>query len=90
MTTTRYPNNPDFHEVPPRCGSCGRFTGSLDSDDASLIGIWERNDNYDLPDTWTNRCLEDATDRVQEQLDIDDREAARHEVLAAISDRGPA
>lgn len=85
MTTTRYPNNPDFHEVPARCADCGRFTGSIESDEASLLGVWQRNDNFDLPDTWTNRCLEHAIDRVQERLGIEDREQARHDVLGAIS-----
>lgn len=90
MTTTRYPGNPDFHEIPPRCADCGRFTGSLESEDASVLGVWERNDNWDLPDTWTNRCLECATDRVQERFDIDDRDEATAEVLAAISGGGQA
>ena len=85
MTTTRYPGNPDFHPIPPRCAGCGRFTGSIESENARLIGVWERNDNWDLPDTWTNYCLEHATDRVQDTYDIEDREQATHEVLAAIS-----
>lgn len=89
MTTARYPGNPDFHPIPPRCAGCGRFTGSLDSDDAALIGVWERNDNWSLPDTWTNRCLDCATERVQEQYGIDDETEALHEILAAISGGPP-
>lgn len=28
MTRSRYPGNPDFHPIPPRCSTCGRFVGS--------------------------------------------------------------
>lgn len=82
MTTTRYPGNPDFHEVPPRCADCGRFCGGFESENPA---VWERNDNWDLPDTHTCRCLECAIDRAMEQLDVDDRDEARREVLGAVS-----
>lgn len=82
MTTTRYPGNPDFHPVPPRCAECGRFCGGFES---SNPAVWERNDNWDLPDTHTCRCLECAVDRVMEKYGIDDRDEARREVLGAVS-----
>lgn len=78
MTTTRYPGNPDFHEIPPRCADCGQFVGIPTQ-------VWERNDNWDLPDTYTCRCLDCATDRQMESGDFDTREDARHAVLGAIS-----
>lgn len=84
MTTSRYPGNPDFHEIPPRCADCGRFCGSFDSPDASTIGVWERNDNWDLPDTHTCRCLDCATERVMDRFDLDEEEAL-HSILGAIS-----
>lgn len=77
MTTTRYPGNPDFHEIPPRCADCGQFVGEP--------VIWARNDNWDLPDTFTARCPECAVDRELEQGDWDSREDARHAILGAIS-----
>lgn len=77
MTTTRYPGNPDFHEIPPRCADCGQFVGEP--------AVWERNDNWDLPDTYTCRCVECATDRAMEREGIGDRTEARHAVLGAIS-----
>jgi hypothetical protein len=80
VTTTRYPGNPDFHEVPPRCADCGRFCGGFENP-----AVWERNDNWDLPDTHTCRCLECATDRAMEQLDVDVRDEARREVLGSVS-----
>jgi hypothetical protein len=27
VTRTRYPGNPDWYPVPPRCHECGRFVG---------------------------------------------------------------
>lgn len=86
MTTTRYLGNPDFHEIPPRCADCGRYCGGFDSKNPA---IWERNDNWDLPDTHTCRCIECAADRVQDQFEIQDREEAVHEVLAAVSGGSP-
>lgn len=77
MTTTRYPGNPDFHEIPPRCDGCGQFVGEP--------VIWSRNDNWDLPDTYTAQCLECATDDAMDTHGIEDREEARHAVLGAIS-----
>lgn len=85
MTTTRYPGNPDFHAVPPRCANCGQFCGGFDADNPA---IWERNDNYDLPDTHTCYCLDCAAERVLENYDVDDKEQAINEVLAAISGGG--
>jgi hypothetical protein len=82
VTTTRYPGNPDFHEVPPRCADCGRFCGGWES---SAPVVWERNEGWDLQDWHTARCLDCATDRVMERHDIDTREEARHAVLGAIS-----
>jgi len=82
MTTTRYLGNPDFHPVPPRCADCGRFCGSFDS---AAPAIWERNDNYDLPDTHTCRCLDCTVERVMARYDIDDREEALHSILGAVS-----
>lgn len=83
VTTTRYPGNPDFHETPPRCFDCGQFCGGFDS---SNPAIWERINPYDdMPDLHRSRCLDCATDRVQDRFDIEDRTQARHEVLAAIS-----
>jgi hypothetical protein len=82
VTTTRYPGNPDFHEIPPRCASCGQFCGGFESENPA---VWERNDNWDLPDTFTCRCLECATDRAMERNDFDDRDEARRAVLGAIS-----
>ena len=82
MTTTRYPGNPDFHPVPPHCADCGQFCGGFDSANPA---IWERNDNWDLPDTHTCRCLDCAVERVQEQEGIDNRDDAREAVLGAVS-----
>lgn len=82
MTTTRYPGNPDFHPVPPRCADCGQFCGGFESGNPA---IWERNDNWDLPDTHTCRCLDCAVDRVMDHYGIEDRKEATHEILGAIS-----
>ena len=82
MTTTRYPGNPDFHETPPRCADCGEFCGGFES---SNPVVWERNDNWDLPDTHTARCLDCAIDRAMEQYDYADRDEATEAVLGAIS-----
>ena len=77
MTTTRYPGNPDFHEIPPRCADCGQFVGEP--------VVWDRNDNWDLPDTFTARCIGCAVDKAMEEQDFDDRDEARRAVLGAIS-----
>lgn len=77
MTTTRYPGNPDFHPTPPHCDGCGQFVGP--------IVVWERNDNWDLPDTYTARCLDCATGRAMNQHDFDSEQDARESVLGAIS-----
>lgn len=77
MTTTRYPGNPDFHEVPPRCADCGQFVGEP--------VVWEHVDNWDLPDTYTARCLECATDKALRELPVSDRDDAREAVLGAMS-----
>jgi len=82
VTTARYPGNPDFHPVPPHCADCGRFCGDFESENPA---VWERNDNWDLPDTYTCRWLECATDRTMKQLNADDRDTARREVLDAVS-----
>lgn len=81
MTVTRYPGNPDFHDVPPRCAGCGQFCGGFES---SNPVVWERQDNWDLPDTYVARCLGCSVERVQEQHDLDEQ-AATEEMLAAIS-----
>ena len=77
MTTTRYPGNLDFHPVPPHCAECGQFVGDP--------VIWERNDNLDLPDTYTARCVDCATSRAMERYEYDSRDEARRDVLGAIS-----
>ena len=82
MTTTRFPGNPDFHESPPRCAGCGQFCGGFGTANPAT---WERNDNWDLPDTYTCRCLDCAIDRAMEEYGIDDRDRARDEVLGAIA-----
>jgi hypothetical protein len=82
VTTTRHPGNPNFHPIPTRCADCGQFCGDWDSENPA---IWERNDNWDLPDTYTYRCLDCATERVMKKQSIDDRDAARREVLGAVS-----
>jgi hypothetical protein len=82
VTTTRYPGNPDFHPVPPRCADCGQFCGGFGSANPA---IWERTDNWDLPDTYTCRCLDCAVARVMERQGIDDREEAVEAILGAVS-----
>jgi len=77
VTTTRYPGNPDYHHIPPHCGDCGDFVGEP--------VVWERNDNWDLPDTYTARCLECATDRAMDRHEYESRDGAREAVLGAIS-----
>ena len=81
MTVTRYPGNPDFHEVPPRCTDCGQFCGGFGSTNPA---VWERQDNWDLPDTHVCRCLGCAVERVQAQYDLDEQ-TATEEVLAALA-----
>jgi hypothetical protein len=82
VTVTRYPGNPDFHEVPPRCTDCGQFCGGFDSGNPA---VWKRREGYDLPDTHVCRCLDCAADYVQEEYGVETDEDAYHEVLAAIS-----
>lgn len=60
MTRTRYPGNPDWHPVPPRCSDCGRFAGGPGAD---LAGTWEKVNPYDdLPLFWAFYC-EEHTDK---------------------------
>lgn len=81
MTSTRYPGNPDWHEVPPRCAACGEYCGGFESKNPA---IWERNDNWDLPDTHTCYCLDCAIQRVMDQYGMTEEEASNN-LLAAIS-----
>jgi hypothetical protein len=83
VTTTRYPGNPDFHEIPPHCSDCGRFCGGWNSKNPV---VWKTvNPHDDMPTMHRCRCLKCVVDRVMEEYGIDDREEARHEVLGAIS-----
>lgn len=83
MTRTRYPGNPDFHEIPPRCADCGQFCGVEGS---SNWPVWDVINPYDdLPDFHRCRCLTCAVDSNMEQGDFEDREECRHAILAAIS-----
>jgi len=83
MTVTRYPGNPDFCEIPPRCSECGQFCGR---DGGRNWPVWDTlNPHDDMPTMHRCRCLECAVDAELEQGDWDDREAARHAILGAIS-----
>lgn len=82
MTVTRYPGNPDFHEVPPRCHGCGRFCGGFDS---ATPAVWERRRGWDLPDTFVCRCLDCAAEYACEEYGLESETAGLEEVLAAVS-----
>lgn len=83
MTTTRYPGNPDFHEVPPKCHDCGKFCGGFGSENPA---IWECINPYDdMPNYHRCRCFSCAVDRQLEKGDFDSREDAEHAILGAIS-----
>lgn len=62
MTTTRYPGNPDWHEVPPRCFDCGRFCGGPESE---TYAVWKLVNPFDdLPELHRCRCPDCAEDEV--------------------------
>lgn len=54
MTRTRYPGNPDYHPVPPRCSECGRFV-------SSPVAWEEVNPIDDLPLFYEARCSDHAS-----------------------------
>lgn len=83
MTTTRYPMNPDFCEIPPRCEECGQFCGT---DGGTNWPVWDVINPYDdMPDYHRCRCLGCAVDSEMEKGDWESREEARHAILGAIS-----
>lgn len=49
MTRTRYPMNPDFCEIPPRCDDCGQFCGH----GGENWPVWDTLNPYD--DSWFER-----------------------------------
>lgn len=83
MTVTRYPMNPDYCPIPPRCADCGQFCGT---ESGTNWPVWDTINPYDdMPDLHRCRCLGCAVDSEMEQGDWESREACRHAILGAVS-----